>query len=186
MYGLEDDGVPLATALAIMYPKAAATLIECGARVDNVIFRGAADRLDLLSRDIENDALRPDAPRCVVPWPKMSSDPREVVAQAFAYGCMCGQMEVAVFLLGEGVPIGARAKPDFGRPTALHLAAWGGQEEIVRFLVERGADLAIPDDAYDATPAGWAGEAGHAELSNFLRAASPLRRAENAGSEDRL
>ncbi len=170
--GLDDDGVPLATALAFMYPKAAETLIDCGARVDNVIFAAAAGRVDILRRDIVGRELRPEAPRCGVPWLKMSEDPRVAVEQTLAYACLCGQVEAAEYLLGEGVPIGSRAKPDFGRPTGLHLAAWGGHEEMARVLLRWGADATAVDDSYDGTPAAWAGVAGHLDLRELLLAAA--------------
>ena len=40
--------------------------------------------------------------------------------------------------------------------TALHHAALRRDEEMVRFLVEHGADVNARDDRFDATPAGWA------------------------------
>lgn len=40
--------------------------------------------------------------------------------------------------------------------TLLHRAALAGQREIVRLLVEAGADVNAQDDAFGATPAGWA------------------------------
>ena len=182
--GLDDDGVPLATALAFMYPTAAETLIDCGARVDNVIFAAAAGRVDLLRRDVVGGMLRSDAPRCTVPWLKMSTDPREAAAQAFVYGCLCGRVEAAEYLRGEGVPIGSRAKPDFGRPTGLHLAAWGGHEEMVRVLLRWGADPTVVDDAFDGAPADWAGVAGYGELRELLVAAARQRLGQGADSAD--
>lgn len=40
--------------------------------------------------------------------------------------------------------------------TPLHYAALGGQREIARLLIERGADINSPDGEHGATPAGWA------------------------------
>jgi ankyrin repeat protein len=40
--------------------------------------------------------------------------------------------------------------------TSLHYAAFSGNQELARFLVEQGADVNARDDRFDATPAGWA------------------------------
>src|SRR5579871_4905915 len=40
--------------------------------------------------------------------------------------------------------------------TALHYAAFGGHRDVVRVLVETGADINAADDQFGATPAGWA------------------------------
>jgi hypothetical protein len=51
--------------------------------------------------------------------------------------------------------------------TALHHAAYGGHQEISRYLVEQGADVNARDGRFDATPAGWAIEYLR-ELGGFL------------------
>jgi ankyrin repeat protein len=40
--------------------------------------------------------------------------------------------------------------------TALHHAAFGGHRDVVRALVEQGAQINAPDSEFGATPAGWA------------------------------
>jgi hypothetical protein len=40
--------------------------------------------------------------------------------------------------------------------TALHYAAFGGHSDVVRALVECGADINARDNKFGATPAGWA------------------------------
>jgi ankyrin repeat protein len=40
--------------------------------------------------------------------------------------------------------------------TALHHAAFGGHSDVVRALVEQGADVNARDDEFRGTPAGWA------------------------------
>ena len=49
----------------------------------------------------------------------------------------------------------ARQRDDSGA-TALHYAAFGGHRDVVRVLVEAGADINAADSQYGATPAGWA------------------------------
>lgn len=40
--------------------------------------------------------------------------------------------------------------------TAMHYAAFGGHRDVVRVLVEAGADINAADAQFQATPAGWA------------------------------
>lgn len=47
-------------------------------------------------------------------------------------------------------------KKDDEGATALHYAAFGGHRDIVRLLVENGADINARDNQFGATPAGWA------------------------------
>jgi ankyrin repeat protein len=51
--------------------------------------------------------------------------------------------------------------------TALHHAAFGGHREVVRELVEHGAEINAVDSEFGATPAGWAIEYLR-EMSGFL------------------
>jgi ankyrin repeat protein len=51
--------------------------------------------------------------------------------------------------------------------TALHHAAFGGYREVVRALVEHGAEVNAPDGEFGATPTGWAIEYLR-ELGGFL------------------
>jgi ankyrin repeat protein len=51
--------------------------------------------------------------------------------------------------------------------TALHHAAFGGHRDVVRALVEQGADINSRDGEFGATPAGWAIEYLR-EMGGFL------------------
>src|ERR1700738_2546979 len=51
--------------------------------------------------------------------------------------------------------------------TALHHAAFDGHREVVKVLVEAGAEVNAADDQYGATPAGWAIEYLR-EMGGFL------------------
>ncbi|MGH3397738.1 MAG: ankyrin repeat domain-containing protein, partial [Streptosporangiaceae bacterium] len=50
----------------------------------------------------------------------------------------------------------------------LHGAAWNGQLDMVRLLLELGADLAAEDLKYHGTPADWAGRNHQTEVAIFL------------------
>jgi ankyrin repeat protein len=58
-----------------------------------------------------------------------------------------GILEANGRLVGEKDTLGA---------TALHYAALNGHRDIVRLLLERGADINCGDSQFGATPAGWA------------------------------
>ena len=53
--------------------------------------------------------------------------------------------------------------------TALHYAAGAGELDIVRFLVEHGADRDVPDSQFELPPAGWARYFGQREVARYLR-----------------
>jgi hypothetical protein len=53
--------------------------------------------------------------------------------------------------------------------TPLHNAAWMGNLEMVRLLVEVGADPEIQDPRFRATPLGWAQYNGKAEVAEYLK-----------------
>jgi hypothetical protein len=53
--------------------------------------------------------------------------------------------------------------------TALHYAAGAGELDIVRLLVERGADRSVRDSQFNLPPAGWARYFGQREVAGYLR-----------------
>jgi ankyrin repeat protein len=59
------------------------------------------------------------------------------------------------WLLGLGADANAKADRQ-SHQSALHSAAWNGDLEMVRLLVESGADIHVRDAQYDAPPIGWA------------------------------
>ncbi len=79
-------------------------------------------------------------------------------------------VDVAVWLLDRGVSLqrlaGYGAEKDL---SPLHVAAWGGFVEIVKFLVERGADHAYQESCYGATPLGWAQFNGREAVAEYLQ-----------------
>jgi hypothetical protein len=80
---------------------------------------------------------------------------------------------VAVQLLvAAGFGVNARGRGDtLARSdweTALHIAAGNDDVELVRLLLSLGADPAIRDQRFDATPADWARHFGHQAVLEFL------------------
>lgn len=56
------------------------------------------------------------------------------------------------------------------RNTPMHDAAFAGELELVRLLVELGADPRLCDREYGSTPLGWADHNGQAHVVAHLRA----------------
>jgi ankyrin repeat protein len=79
-----------------------------------------------------------------------------------------GHHTLVEWLLERGANVNARSDAE-SRHTALHAAAWNGDLQMVKLLVEAGADRTARDEQYDATPQGWAETS--IEVSNNPRCA---------------
>jgi ankyrin repeat protein len=90
--------------------------------------------------------------------PLTGQDPSMMVF--FAELGMTGAVEL---MLDFGFPIDMRRHGDGA--TALHAAAYAGSLDLVRLLVERGADVELRDTRWHATPMRWAevGDENHAD-----------------------
>ncbi len=117
----------------------------------------ACGRLDLVRACFDADGrLRPDAassrpnPADFGPFPPRipaTSDPEEIMAEAFVHACQHGRTEVVRWFLDRGLSPDVAAY--FGR-TGLHWAIMHPQLEVVRLLLERGADPSIRDEMLHA------------------------------------
>lgn len=126
-------------------------------QVDWARAHGLTDRLVLLAAYGFDEGTPADAPS---PWRD-----RGLVPPVAAAGTPVGVRALA----GRGADLDAKIH---GR-TMLHHAAWIGDVELVRALLEAGADPEVLDDDHDATPLGWA-EWGYATgTAALLRAAAP-------------
>lgn len=90
--------------------------------------------------------------------------------QALALASQFGHVEIVRALLDAGEdpsrynPLGFHS-----HSTPLHQAALAGHEDVVRLLVERGANLEAQDTIWQGTPAGWAKHEGRSSIEEFLR-----------------
>ncbi|TWS18241.1 ankyrin repeat domain-containing protein [Tsukamurella asaccharolytica] len=66
------------------------------------------------------------------------------------------------------VPEDPNAKDEEGA-TPLHHAAWAGDLDLIRTLLDAGADRTVVDERYGATPRGWAEHAYQPEAERLLR-----------------
>jgi len=57
--------------------------------------------------------------------------------------------------------------------TALHQAAWEGDLDRIRLLLDAGADPSITDHRFGSTPLGWAEHAYQSEAADLLRPVTP-------------
>lgn len=89
---------------------------------------------------------------------------------AMAMAAQFNRVEIMRRLLDAGEdpngynPVGAHS-----HATPVHQAALRGSEEMVRLLVDRGADVNRKDVLWQGTAADWAEHAGHEELGRWLR-----------------
>jgi ankyrin repeat protein len=76
----------------------------------------------------------------------------------------------AIALLAE---LGFNLDEQHGGATALHDAAWGGDDAMVAALLAAGADPHLRDDRFDGTPLDWARHAGHPSTIALLQVSTP-------------
>jgi hypothetical protein len=85
-----------------------------------------------------------------------------------------GRLDAVRLAVANGFDVNAlgRADAPCEQPwqTALHTAVEHDDREMVRLLLELGADTSIEDTRFHSTPLGWAEHFGHADLAAILRA----------------
>ena len=171
--GILGDGRPLATALETWYPQAFKALVESGAQLNNLVFAASAGRNDLVETMLTAESLTP-----------YTNSHGEVIREAetirqiaFVKACLCGQWATAQLLQAHGVPLNGRISHN---RTGLHEAAYSGEHDVVRWLVENGADVGIRDTQFNSLPVHWANVAGRRDVYEYLLPRSPLTLADCA------
>jgi ankyrin repeat protein len=74
-------------------------------------------------------------------------------AGAMVRAAETGHVAAIGLMLGLGFPVDAHGGEHGG--TALHAAAYSGSPEVVRLLIDRGADIEARDTTWDSTPLVW-------------------------------
>jgi hypothetical protein len=102
-----------------------------------------------------------------------AADADELLQAGWA-AALNGQAGAMRLLLDAGLDPNRRLPRPFD-PVLLHEAAWHGHREVCETLLSAGADPSRRDTTYQATPAGWAREAGRADLAAFLESCPRIR-----------
>jgi hypothetical protein len=124
--GLDDDGLPLWTAITFGYADAATALAQCGARVDNIVFAAALGDRPMVAgflRDGTGRRLRAGVP---------SLNPAHMMEYGLIYAAGHGRREVVELLLSMNPDLTV-TEPVF-HSTALGAARYQGRDDIVGLL----------------------------------------------------
>lgn len=157
--GTRTDGItPLEIAIYSGSTRIVDLLAEHGIVPQALWIYAACGRLDLVQTCFDADGrLRPDAalprpnPTHFFPTPPRNpatSDPEEIMGEAFVHACQHGRTEVVRWFLDRG--LNPDVAPYSGR-TGLVWAVLSQQPEVVGLLMERGAD---PDRRDELLPLG--------------------------------
>lgn len=143
---------PLETALAFGMRDAAHALVARGAPVDTLGAAAGLGRVDHVRRLL----------------PSASASDRH---RALALATQSGQLDVARILLDAGEDPN-RFNPEgcHSHATPLHQAIAGGDLDMTKLLVARGARLDTEDTIFRGTPLGWAVYCDKPVIAEYLRA----------------
>lgn len=118
-----------------------------------------------MNRRQDIDRLMDADPECLEPGGKWG--------QLIASAAKRGSAGLLTRLLDHGADVNVMAdfEGDSDVLTALHVAAYrhAPDLDVIRLLVERGADLTLKDTKFDSPPSGWAHHAGNTEAYELLR-----------------
>jgi hypothetical protein len=132
--GIDDDGLPLWTAISFGYTAAAEALARCGARVDNLCFAAALGDLDVVRAYFGTDGvLRND----VAPVERMGAhgprlEPDRIVEYSLIWAAAHDRLEVVEYLLTKNPDLHV-TEPRF-HATPLGVARYFDNHEIVALL----------------------------------------------------
>jgi hypothetical protein len=153
---------PLESAIYHGNTRVADVLAEHGIVPPALWTYAACGRLDLVRACFDaGGRLRPDAaasrpnPADFGPFPSRipaTDDSDEITAEAFVHACQHGRTEVARWFLDLGVS--PDVAPYLGR-TRLHWAIPYARLEVIRLLMECGADPSIRDELFHGDAAAW-------------------------------
>ena len=132
-------------------------LLGGGIEMAELLARHGAPRTELTGRDAFRAACmrldRAAAERLLVAYPKYLEDGTAMLVDVAAKQ---DRSELAGLLLALGLSPDVEYPGPAGRYRALHQAACLNHVGVARFLIEHGADADARDEAFQATPLGWA------------------------------
>lgn len=158
---------PIEEGLYFGQPNIVEMLVRRGASVHNLRIAAGLGEIDRINAFFTPEGqLKEEAGEIAWPFGPIPEDQhattgQDVIDHALVYAGMRGQMAAAERLLHYGAALNV-CPPGFEyRGTVLHYAAIRGHAELVRYLVERGADKALKDDTLGQLPKDWALFEGH-------------------------
>ncbi len=87
--GIANNRSPVGTALAFGYPAAAKALVECGAKIDNIVYAAAVGDMDQVRSYFDlNGKLKEDVGRCSFDWFQVSEDSKTAAEQALVFASL--------------------------------------------------------------------------------------------------
>lgn len=179
--GADPNGVqpwpPLEEALYWGQIRTARLLLGRGAAVKTLRAAAGLGDLEKIESFFEGGELKPGAGTVASCFggdlPHHGSTERQhLLDNAFTMACLNGQVAAAKLLQAKGATIDALAPGYHFHGTGLHAAIWQGHTEIVKYLIEAGADLGKRDAGEAAaTPLDWADFHSRDDIAALLKAA---------------
>ena len=179
-----DAGItPLESAAMHSSKEAADVLVARGLHRPSLWLAAATGQLEAVRDWVSPDlTLRRDPGPYRPDWADVgrpAGEPRSVVdgaiiGEAFVFAALNDRRGVVEYLLQIGVDVDFRP---YRNTTALHFAIQFHRLEMVRFLLDRNANVLIRDDVFGAEARGWAdachdGSPASGEILRLLEAAS--------------
>ena len=93
---------------------------------------------------------------------------RDVLDEALVFAAINTRVEAVDLLLENGATLDGTAPIHAERPTPMHAAAWSGSLEMVRHLLDAGADPRDRDAVHGSSVLGWADYLVRDEVRDFL------------------
>jgi len=182
--GVDRDGVPMSYAVHFGWRDVAELLYRRGGSLD-LRFAAGLGRLNLVKSWFNPDgSLKPGAGALSDPYGlelkmrggsmhRCDRTRANILDQSFYFACANVHLEVAEYLLQQGAKINAIVPGLDSHATVLHLIATRDPSylPVIQFLLDHGANRAVRDEEYFATPADWARHARRQEALELLNAA---------------
>ena len=169
----EAEWTPLDEALYWRHLQLAAVLRDRGAKVSSLRAAAGLGRLDAMDGFFGGSGLRAEAGPILSPFADSVPAARphaeqDIIDNAFVMAAQNGHLACAERLLIRGASVNAKPPGFHWRGTALHAAVWQGDEVMVTWLLDRGADPRVRDGHVGSDAAGWARYHGHDGLVSLL------------------
>lgn len=167
------DWTPLDEAIYWSHAELVDELLGLGANVRSLRAAAGVGDLGRVERYFSSGALGDLAGPIRSPFPESvpatrANAPREIVDNAFVTAVGMGHKHVGQYLLQQGARINSRPAGFHWKGTALHAAVWRGRTDLVKWLMESGADPSVVDGLADSDAIGWARHHGHPHLIPIL------------------